>query len=153
MIIFQLISSLFCEAKRGFVCRPLKNSPFEVNYLVWGGDQPIYYKVFFPQKYLQGLCQHTCSSSKISMRSSTSVDFLLSRKSRNKHELSSSQVELHNFVRFQFSAVKISMIAFGRQGCRIFSWCTIPKPEKCTKGTQNVPNGHRISHMSITYSK
>jgi hypothetical protein len=24
-----------------------------------GGDQPIFYKVFFPQKYLQELCQHT----------------------------------------------------------------------------------------------
>jgi hypothetical protein len=26
-----------------------------------------------------------------------------------------------------------------------FSWDMITKPEKCTKGTQNVPYGHRIS--------
>jgi hypothetical protein len=39
---FQLISTLFCEVKRGFVGRPLKNCSFEVNYLVEGGDQPIF---------------------------------------------------------------------------------------------------------------
>jgi hypothetical protein len=29
-----------------------------------------------------------------------------------------------------------------------FSWCMIPKLEKCTKWTQNVPNGHKISQIS-----
>jgi hypothetical protein len=54
-------------------CRPQKNCSFEVNflvkvnYIVKGGDQPIFYKVFFPQIYLQDLCQLTCSRSKISM--------------------------------------------------------------------------------------
>jgi hypothetical protein len=36
-------------------CRPQKNCSFEANYLVWDGDQPIFYKVFFPQKYLQDM--------------------------------------------------------------------------------------------------
>jgi hypothetical protein len=31
---FQLISTLFCEVKIGFVHRPLKNCSFEVNYIV-----------------------------------------------------------------------------------------------------------------------
>jgi hypothetical protein len=31
-----------------------------------------------------------------------------------------------------------------------FSWYMIPKPEKCTKGTQTIPNGHKISqHFPI----
>jgi hypothetical protein len=34
-----------------------------------------------------------------------------------------------------------------------FSWCMMPKPEKCTKCIQNVPNGHKISQISIKYSK
>jgi hypothetical protein len=29
----------------------------------------------------------------------------------------------------------------------------IPKPEKCTKGTQNEPNGHKMSQMAVKYSK
>jgi hypothetical protein len=29
----------------------------------------------------------------------------------------------------------------------------IPKPEKCNKLIQNVPNGHKISQISIKYSK
>jgi hypothetical protein len=33
------------------------------------------------------------------------------------------------------------------------SWYMIPKLEKCTKRTQNVPNGHKISQMYIKYSK
>jgi hypothetical protein len=28
----------------------------------------------------------------------------------------------------------------------------IPKPEKCTKSTQNAPNGHKISQISIKFS-
>jgi hypothetical protein len=40
IIFFQLISTLFCDVKRGFVDR-LKYCSFEVNYLVKGGDQPI----------------------------------------------------------------------------------------------------------------
>jgi hypothetical protein len=34
-----------------------------------------------------------------------------------------------------------------------FSSCIKPKPEKCTKGTQIVPNGHKISQMAVKYSK
>jgi hypothetical protein len=35
-----------------------------------------------------------------------------------------------------------------------FSWCMIPKSEKnCTQWTENVPNGHKISQMSLKYSK
>jgi hypothetical protein len=34
-------------------CRPPKNCSFV---LVYGGDTPIIYKVFFPQKYLQDIC-------------------------------------------------------------------------------------------------
>jgi hypothetical protein len=29
----------------------------------------------------------------------------------------------------------------------------IPKPEKCTKRTQDVPNDHELSQMPIKYSK
>jgi hypothetical protein len=29
-----------------------------------------------------------------------------------------------------------------------FSWHVIPRPEKCTKSTQYVPDGHNISQMS-----
>jgi hypothetical protein len=40
-----MISTLFCEVKRGFVCRPPKNCPFEENYLFFGGD----YRWFGPE--------------------------------------------------------------------------------------------------------
>jgi hypothetical protein len=40
-----------------------------------------------------------------------------------------------------------------RTGLPDFSWCMIPKPEKCTKRTQNVPNGHKISQISTSFSK
>jgi hypothetical protein len=33
------------------------------------------------------------------------------------------------------------------------SWHMIPKPEKCTKWTQNEHNVHKISQMSVKYSK
>jgi hypothetical protein len=33
-----------------------------------------------------------------------------------------------------------------------FSWYVIPKLEKCTKSTQNVPNGHKIPQISVKYS-
>jgi hypothetical protein len=39
------------------------------------------------------------------------------------------------------------------QGCQIFLWYIIPKPEKITKRTQNIPNSHKISQMSVKYSK
>jgi hypothetical protein len=34
-----------------------------------------------------------------------------------------------------------------------YYWSMIPKPEKCTKWTQNVPHGHKISQMSVKYSE
>jgi hypothetical protein len=34
-----------------------------------------------------------------------------------------------------------------------FSRCVIPKPEKCTKRTQNVSNDHNISRLSVKYSE
>jgi hypothetical protein len=34
-----------------------------------------------------------------------------------------------------------------------FSWYMVPKPEKCTKSTQNVPNGYKITQISLKYSK
>jgi hypothetical protein len=40
-------------------------------------------------------------------------------------------------------------VATERAGLPDFSWYMIPKPEKCTKLTQNVPNGHKISQMSV----
>jgi hypothetical protein len=30
-----------------------------------------------------------------------------------------------------------------------FCWYVIPKPEKCTKSTKHVPNGHKISQMPL----
>jgi hypothetical protein len=38
-------------------------------------------------------------------------------------------------------------------GLTDFSCPMIPKPEKCTKWTKNVPNGHKISQMSLKHSK
>jgi hypothetical protein len=40
-----------------------------------------------------------------------------------------------------------------KSGLPDFSYCMIPNPKKCTKLTQNVPNGHKISQISINYSK
>jgi hypothetical protein len=34
-----------------------------------------------------------------------------------------------------------------------FSWGKIPRLEKDTKWTQNVPDGHKISQMAVKYSK
>jgi hypothetical protein len=41
-----------------------------------------------------------------------------------------------------------------------FSWSMIPKPEKmyqmntkCPKWSQSIPNGHKVSKMSVKYSK
>jgi hypothetical protein len=42
---------------------------------------------------------------------------------------------------------------YGAPGLPDFCWYVIPKPEKCTKSTQNIPNGHKISQMSLKYSK
>jgi hypothetical protein len=40
-----------------------------------------------------------------------------------------------------------------KPGLPDFSWNLIPKQEKITKLTQNSPNCHKISHMSVKYSK
>jgi hypothetical protein len=37
------------------------------------------------------------------------------------------------------------------QGCQIFLGTQYQNRTKCTKGTQNVPNGHKISQMAIKY--
>jgi hypothetical protein len=60
---FQLISNPILWSE---VFYSLKNCSFEVNYLVRGGDQPIFYEVFFLQKNLQDQCKHACSCSKVS---------------------------------------------------------------------------------------
>jgi hypothetical protein len=39
------------------------------------------------------------------------------------------------------------------QGCQIFLGALYQNWKKCTKWTQNVPNGHKISQISIKYSK
>jgi hypothetical protein len=49
--------------KRGLV-GPRKIVPFEVNYFVKGGDQPIFYKVFFPQKTSANIMAHQGLKSK-----------------------------------------------------------------------------------------
>jgi hypothetical protein len=51
--VFELISKLFCVVKRGVV-HPCKFFSCEVNYLVSIGDQSHFYKLFFPQKIMQG---------------------------------------------------------------------------------------------------
>jgi hypothetical protein len=43
----------FCEVKRGFVCRPLKNCSFVANYLDLDAVQPFFYEVIILKKYLQ----------------------------------------------------------------------------------------------------
>jgi hypothetical protein len=32
-----------------------------------------------------------------------------------------------------------------------FSWYVVPKQEKCTKSTQDVPKGHKIHQISLKY--
>jgi hypothetical protein len=39
-----------------------------------------------------------------------------------------------------------------RPGLPDFSWHVVPKPEKCTKSTQNAPNDHKIAQVSEKYS-
>jgi hypothetical protein len=39
-----------------------------------------------------------------------------------------------------------------KQGCQILLGTWYQIPEKCTKWTQSVPNGHKISQMSVKYS-
>jgi hypothetical protein len=34
-----------------------------------------------------------------------------------------------------------------------FCWCVLPKPEKMYQINKNVPNGHKVSQMSLKYSK
>jgi hypothetical protein len=48
--------------------------------------------------------------------------------------------------------VRLQETALG-PGLPDFSWYMIPKLWKCTKRTQNVPNGHTLSQISINYSK
>jgi hypothetical protein len=45
-------------------------------------------------------------------------------------------------------------LSFGitKPGLPDFSWCMIQGLEKCTKSTQNVPNGHKIVQMTVKYS-
>jgi hypothetical protein len=45
------------------------------------------------------------------------------------------------------------LISSHRPGLPDFSRYMRPKPEKCTKWTQNVPNGHKIFQISVKYSK
>jgi uncharacterized membrane protein len=46
----------------------------------------ILYKVFFPKKYLQDLCQHTCSSFKISMEMKLILNGPFFAALKNAHE-------------------------------------------------------------------
>jgi hypothetical protein len=39
------------------------------------------------------------------------------------------------------------------QGCQIFVGTLYQNLQKCTKSTQNFPKGHKISQMSLKYSK
>jgi hypothetical protein len=39
------------------------------------------------------------------------------------------------------------------QGCQIFLGPDIPKRENYTKRTQTIPNGHKIYHRALKYSK
>jgi hypothetical protein len=81
------------------------------------------------------------------------VEFLKNRPIRShwksimlrKHG-SSSKFPLRN------AGVKANKLILSRRrpGLPDFSWCMRPKLEKCTKWTQNAPNGHQIS---IKYSK
>jgi hypothetical protein len=48
-------------------------------------------------------------------------------------------------------AMNGSFIVKCTSGLPDFSWHMIPKLEKCTKWTQIVPNGHKISQKSIKY--
>jgi hypothetical protein len=51
----------------------------------------------------------------------------------------------------KWEKVFISLIAETSRNAGLpdFSWYMIPKPEKCTKQTQNVLNGHKISQISL----
>jgi hypothetical protein len=55
-------------------------------------------------------------------------------------------------VTIPFLKVGPGIIQLLTPGLPDFSWYVIPKPEKCTKSTQNVPNSHKISQMTIKIS-
>jgi hypothetical protein len=49
-----------------------------------------------------------------------------------------------------FKAPFSTFVAMPSSGLPDISWYRISKPEvKCTKSTQNVPNGHKISQVSV----
>jgi hypothetical protein len=57
------------------------------------------------------------------------------------------------------ATLRRSRLVFESSGCQDpflpglpdFCWYMIPKPEKCTKSTQNVPNVLKIFQMAIKY--
>jgi hypothetical protein len=53
----------------------------------------MFYKVFFPQKYLQDLCEHTCSRSKISMVQNRTQPRILHSRSKDESDKQSDQDE------------------------------------------------------------
>jgi hypothetical protein len=60
-----------------------------------------------------------------------------------------------NFAQFckPFTFLSFSSFSPPQQGCQKFFWFMEQKPEKCKKSTPNVPNCHKISQMSLKYSK
>jgi hypothetical protein len=54
-----------------------------------------------------------------------------------------------------FKSIMATWVIHAAMGAGLpdFSCCMIPKLQKCTKWAQNVQNGHKISQMSVKYSK
>jgi hypothetical protein len=59
---------------------------------------------------------------------------------------------MHNFPK-PYTRPHCQELCVSGQGCQIFHCARDQNRKKCTKYTQNVPNGHKISQMSIKYSK
>jgi hypothetical protein len=85
------------------------------------------------------------------------------------HHLRTSYFPIHVSVQYDFPIsrgikMKIKLIGVNcggtaflncstEQGCQIFLGMWYQNRKKCTKSTLNVPNGHKISQMSMKYYK
>jgi hypothetical protein len=108
--------------KRGFA-GPLKNCSFEVNYLVLGGDQPIFLQGVLSTKYLQDLRQQG-----VDVMITIFCDFCqFSPKTLAFFSKSNGIKNLHNLALFLSKKTpKFSPIFFGENILKIIT--SVPAP-------------------------
>jgi hypothetical protein len=75
-----------------------------------------------------------------------------------KNELPQFELEKNKLITFRGSRLVeqsnrfVVSVSGAVQGCQIFLGTLYHTRKKCTKWTQNLTNGHKISQMSIRYS-